>query len=156
MKVIYSWRQPKLTAPNRKKIKSLINRVVQLANMELSGESILSVIFPGPKTMRKLNRDFLNHDYLTDVICFHYDNSDLEEDVAVEIFVSPDIAKIREKEINGTTYSYEIILYIVHGILHASGELDATNEQKRAIRKKETDIINRLANEFNFHEIFPD
>lgn len=105
--------------------------------------------------MIKINSDFLNHHYLTDVICFNY-GSVLDGEIAVEIFISPDIAKIRAREILNTTYANEMVLYIVHGILHAAGELDKTESQQKKMYKKQTDIIKTLAHEFYFSEVFPE
>lgn len=144
-------------SPNRKKLKLLIKRAVLLANLTLPGYSVLSFIFPGPKTMVKINKHYLDHNYLTDVICFNYgpDSSVLEEDIAIEIFISPDIALIRAEEIKETTYAEEMVLYLVHGILHAAGELDTTEKQKLSMQLKETEILKILKKEFYFEEIFP-
>ena len=106
--------------------------------------------------MLKLNQDFLNHNYLTDVICFNYQlDHNVDDDVAVEIFISPDIALSRSNEDKKLFYSSELVLYIVHGILHASGELDTTEKQKLSMRKKEAKIIKILKTEFDFNEVFP-
>jgi probable rRNA maturation factor len=157
MKVIYSWQQPKLTVPNRKKIKLLINRIAQLANLKLSEASLLSVIFPTPKIMIKINEDFLNHDYLTDVICFNYGHdSDAEDEVAAEIFISPDIALSRAEDDEYISYASELVLYLVHGTLHLTGMMDTTSAQKKKMRLKEASIIAQLRKEFIFSDIFPE
>ena len=157
MKMIYSWRQPKKKTPNRVKIRLLISRIVELAGLSVPEGTLLSFIFPGSRTMRRLNKTFLNHDYLTDVICFNYSEQDkLEEgDISVEIFISPDIAATRAAENKDISYAGEIVLYIVHGILHATGMQDATLAQKKQMRIKENEIITKLKKEFCFSEIFP-
>jgi probable rRNA maturation factor len=100
--------------------------------------------------MRRINRNFLGHDYLTDVICFDYrDDTHLSDgDVAVEIFLSPDMAEIQAMERpDERSTSSELLLYLIHGILHATGELDSTPSEKRRIRRKEQLILNALANQ---------
>lgn len=96
--------------------------------------------------MRRINRDFLNHDYLTDVICFNYrDDPDYDEsDIAVEIFISPDIAKERSKEDSSLKYESELLLYMVHAILHASGLKDKTDKEKQTMRQTENYILKQL------------
>lgn len=115
--------------------------------------------FPGPRTMRSLNKKYLQHDYLTDVICFNYkDSSDYLEpgDVSVEIFISPDMAYQRSRENSELNYSSEMVLYLVHAILHATGLGDKTPSQKKLMRHKETEIMNEINKEFDFSLIFPD
>ena len=158
MKMICSWRQPKLKTPQKRKIKNLIAKIAEFADFSLPPGTYLSVIFPGPRTMRKINRTFLNHDYLTDVICFNYitaeDDELAEGDVAVEIFISPDIALRRASENHDLSYPSEMVLYLVHAILHAAGYHDKTPAQKKKIRAAENRIIEKLKKEFNFSEIF--
>ena len=101
--------------------------------------------------MRRINREFLNHDYLTDVICFNYrDEPGFEqdpEDPAVEIFISPDIAAERAEDNPEFAYESELLLYIVHGVLHAAGKRDKTPEEKKDMRNAENEIITRLYEE---------
>ena len=157
MKVIYSWRQPKMKTPSRKKIKLLIKRIVQLADLKLPDSGTLSIIFPGPRTMQKINNSFLDHNYLTDVICFNYElDSEVEDEVAVELFISPDIAAIRSKENKKFSYSSELVLYLIHGILHAAGMKDKTDRQRGKMRKREAEIMEKIKTEFTFTEVFPE
>ena len=104
--------------------------------------------------MRKINRDFLEHDRLTDVICFDY-RTDSEptdrgiaapEDILVEIFISPNMAEIQAAERpESRSPGSELLLYMIHGILHAVGELDSTPEQRRRMRRKERSVLRKLA-----------
>jgi len=126
--------------------------------LNIPQNSVLSFVFPGPVTMRKINRNFLNHDYLTDVICFNYaaDDPNLDDDdIAVEIFISPDIAMQRSDEDSNLNYAEEMVLYSVHGVLHATGMLDGTPHQKAQMRTKENNILAKLKEVFVFSEIFP-
>ncbi len=148
MKVIYSWRlrKEKRPKPDTKKLKSLIREIAKLANIGLMSDQILSVNFIGPVVMRRINREFLNHDYLTDVICFNYagDPDFSDGDVAVEIFISPDIAAERAAEERNLDYRSELLLYLVHAILHASGLEDKTPGEKAEMREMEFKVLNKL------------
>ena len=148
MKVISSWQhRQKLGTPNKKNLNRLIVRIAELANLDLKETETISVNLVGPRVMRRINREFLNHDYLTDVICFNY-RSDIdydEEDIAVEIFISPDIAIERGQNDSKIKYSSEVILYIVHAILHATGLKDKTDAEKKIMRQEESRILQELS-----------
>ena len=123
-------------------------KAAEMAGLQLTPTQILAVTFLGPRAMRRVNREFLAHDYTTDVICFDYRNNDqLEEDepeTAVEILVSPDMAEANAAKHKKRSYESELLLYIVHGILHAAGFDDSTPEQKREMRAAERKIIQKL------------
>ena len=145
MKVTCSWQLRKKRAIlNRRKLKDLIIAIAELAGLELGADEVISVNFIGPRTMRCINREFLNHDYLTDVICFNYKNdSDFSDnDIAVEIFISPDIAEERATDNPKLKYESELLLYLVHAVLHAAGFKDKTPEDKKRMRRNEKRIIN--------------
>ena len=120
----------------------------EIAGLRLAPNQILSVSFVGPRTMRRVNREFLGHDYLTDVICFDYrdhlgPNTADDPEPAIEILVSPDMAQVNAEKHKNRTYESELLLYLVHGILHAAGFDDSTPELKRKMRRAERKIINR-------------
>jgi probable rRNA maturation factor len=121
----------------------------KFAGLELPEGTALSINLVGPRVMRRINREFLGHDNLTDVICFDYrdDSSSLTDGaVAVEILISPDMAEIQASELpTKRTPGSELLLYLVHGVLHAAGELDATPAQRRRMRRREREVLNSLA-----------
>lgn len=77
----------------------------------------------------KMNVKFLNHENLTDVITFPYNNGEF---INGEIFISYDRAADNAK-INKTDTEKEIIRYVFHGVLHLNGLDDETQEQKQII-----------------------
>ena len=146
MKVICSWRLRKKKRPDMKQLKVLVAEIAESAKLKLAPHEIISVNFIGTQTMRRINREFLAHDRLTDVICFDYRDDDTpQNELAIEIFISPDIAMERSREIPGTTYPQEMLLYLVHAILHASGMRDSTAKEKKEMRKAEEKILTGLA-----------
>jgi len=119
---------------------------VSLAGLELGDGEALSVSFVGPRTMRRVNREFLGHDYLTDVICFDYRPLDGVGDdgaVAVEILVSPDMA-LENAERFGRSYESELMLYVAHGVLHAAGYDDSTPDERRRMRRAERAVMEKI------------
>lgn len=162
MRTIYSWRpEKKFPRPKRNKLKKLAESAAAVTGSGISGT--LSVSFVSGTEMAEINSDYVGHEGLTDVICFDYRESKCElpqEDgagpaVEVEIIICPAVA-MREADKRGLPYSREVVLYLVHGLLHAAGEDDLKPELKRIMRRRELKTINELAKHFDFAEVFPD
>ena len=81
----------------------------------------------------KINQDFLQHDYYTDIITFDQVKG---KTISGEIFVSlqriSDNASTLSKE-----YEEELRRVLAHGILHLSGYKDKTEEEEQVMRSKE-------------------
>jgi probable rRNA maturation factor len=118
------------------------------ADLGLRENEILAVSFVGPRTMRRVNREFLGHDYITDVISFDYrttgDTPPEEPETAIEILVSPDMAAENAEKHPERSYDSELLLYVVHGILHAAGFDDQTPKEKRKMRRAEKKIMEKI------------
>ena len=104
----------------------------------------LSIIFTSNEHLLLLNRDYLNHNYFTDVITFDYSE---EETVSGDIFISIDQvrenAKIFQAEVED-----EIRRVMVHGVLHLIGFNDSTEEEKRVMQKMENEALHLWLNSF--------
>ena len=97
----------------------------------------LGVILTDHATVHRLNRDFLGHDYETDVVSFPLDEDAVAERVVDgEVYVDLDTAAERAPEF-GTTFEDETRRYVVHGLLHLVGHDDATDAQRAAMRALE-------------------
>ena len=85
-------------------------------------------------TIHELNRTHLDHDWPTDVISFVFEN--VNGAVDGEIIASVDTAaKLALKA--GWTTSDELLLYVVHGLLHLAGLDDIEEEDRRIMRQAE-------------------
>ena len=82
--------------------------------------------------MRALNREYLGHDHVTDVITF-----------SEEIVICPAVAKRNAKRY-GNSIEREILLYVVHGILHLCGYDDHKPADIKRMRQKEQQIMDVL------------
>ena len=111
----------------------------QLLRRVLEGEGHarydLSVVLADHATVLGLNRTFLAHDYLTDVLAFDLRESE-EADVEGEVYVDLDTAAERHGEF-GASFTDEVHRYAVHGLLHLLGHRDATPKGKAAMRALE-------------------
>ena len=84
-----------------------------------------------------LNREWLGHDYETDVVSFVLDEDAQARGVLDgEVYVDLDTAAERAPEF-GVTPEHEALRYVAHGVLHLAGHDDATDAQRAAMRTLE-------------------
>jgi probable rRNA maturation factor len=100
----------------------------------------VSVAIVDDAAIHRLNRQFLKHDYPTDVLSFV-----LEEPprLAGEIVASSDTAR-REAVDAGWTPEDELLLYVIHGALHLVGHRDKAPADAAAMRAAERAVLERL------------
>lgn len=98
----------------------------------LAGE--LSVAIVDDPTIHALNARHLGHDYPTDVLSFPL----LDEPPRIEgeVIVSADTARANAPEYGWPAES-ELLLYLVHGVLHLTGRRDKTDDETAAMRAAE-------------------
>ncbi len=117
----------------------------------------MAVNFVDSETICRINREFVGHEGTTDVISFNYSaGGDLcPNDIDAELFICPDTAELVAKSLK-KKFSDEIALYIVHGILHISGEDDLTPADRKRMRKMEKKVLLELRESFDFTVVFPE
>jgi probable rRNA maturation factor len=93
----------------------------------------INYIFCNDEYLLKVNQDYLQHDYYTDIITFDYVKG---KTISGEIFVSlqriSDNASTLSKE-----YEEELRRVLAHGVLHLCGYKDKTEEEEQLMRSKE-------------------
>ena len=104
----------------------------------LDGEKQISksinYIFCSDDYLLKINKDYLDHNTLTDIITF--DNSEEEGKIEADIFISVD--RVQENALSlDKKFDEELHRVIMHGLLHLVGYNDKTDEEKSEMRKKE-------------------
>ena len=74
----------------------LMKRIVEIADLNLEQDQVISISFVGPKTIMRINKQFVNHTGLTDVIAFDYRNEDQSpnNDIAAELIIHPGMARL--------------------------------------------------------------
>lgn len=112
----------------------------QQANDE--GETVgeLNYIFCSDEHLLQVNRDFLQHDYYTDIITF--DTSETDAKIDGDIFISVDRVLDNATQL-GTPPEQEMRRVMAHGLLHLCGYGDKTDEEVAAMRAKEDEWISR-------------
>ena len=132
------------------------NVVQQTLEAERIVAATISVAIVDNARIHELNRQYLNHDYETDVLSFL-----LEESIDSSIATTGDTPRGTGKTIDGeiivstemamdmaTDYSWDVLheltLYIVHGLLHLCGYDDLTAEELPLMRTRECEIFEML------------
>jgi len=100
-----------------------------------------SVSIVDDPTIHELNRVHLDHDWPTDVISFSFERDDTGVDG--EIIASSDTAA-REYNHAGWSHADEILLYVVHGMLHLAGLDDLDDVDRRKMRLVEQECLMAL------------
>ncbi len=104
------------------------------------GLNELNFIFCSDEYLLRVNQDFLQHDYYTDVITF--DNSEELKMILGDIFISIDRVKDNAKQNKVSTHD-ELCRIIIHGTLHLLGYRDKTKKAKVEMTAKEDFYLNR-------------
>ena len=95
----------------------------------------VTYIFCSSEVHRKMNIDYIGHDYFTDIITFDY--SELDEGVVSgDIFI--DVETVADNaRIYGVTARQEMLRVVVHGVLHLCGQKDKDPEDEKEMHRKE-------------------
>ena len=93
----------------------------------------INYIFCSDERELAVNREFLGHDYYTDVITFDYSTPGT---LNGDIFISLDTVR-SNAEMVGVAYEQELLRIIIHGVLHLTGQGDKTPETKVVMTEKE-------------------
>jgi len=123
------------TSKNIKVEKKIIHSLVTNLSNKLSFKlESLSINFVDAEYLLNINKDYLNHNFNTDIITFNYSGSNTLLDG--ELFISVDEA-INNSLKYKVTLDSEIIRLVIHGILHLLGYDDEESSKKRKMKKEE-------------------
>ena len=116
--------------PDETQVIDWIKKVVVSEGKELGA---ISIVFTSDEYLLKVNIEYLEHNYFTDIITFDYCNDLI---VSGDLLLSVD--RVRENAKSFDVYFItEIRRVIVHGVLHLCGYKDKTSEEQTEMRKKE-------------------
>jgi tRNA uridine 5-carboxymethylaminomethyl modification enzyme len=108
----------------------------------------VTYIFCSDEEILRINKQYLNHDYYTDIITFDYSENEL---VSGDLFVSLDTVQSNSHKF-GALYEEELYRVMIHGVLHLCGFNDKTSDDKKIMREKENEalgIVNELTGKQN-------
>lgn len=128
-----------------RKTKEIKNWIMQVIRSEKKEPGDLFFIFVNDKYIRQINKEFLEHDYYTDVIAFDYREGEI---INGEIYIGIETVR-RNTKIYGSTLRNEILRVMIHGVLHLIGYNDKNEVEKKEIGRKEDEYINKFSKEKN-------
>ena len=123
--------------PQKSKIAEWINKVVRQSGRRVGA---LNFVFCTDKFLLRINKEFLKHDFYTDIITFDDSENDV---VGGEIYISIDRVR-NNSETLGIAFHDELRRVIIHGVLHLLGHKDKTTAQKKQMREKEEACLSLL------------
>lgn len=115
--------------PDRSSLKRFIESIFKREGYKLGS---LNYIFCTDKHLRQINRDYLQHDYYTDIITFGLTQDPIEG----EIYISIDRVRDNARQL-GVSFKSELHRVIFHGALHLCGFRDKTKAESALMRSKE-------------------
>jgi len=112
-------------------------------------EASLSIVFVSCQRIKAFNKKYLGREYATDVLAF-----DVTEHKATsrrrriqridgDIIISTDAA-LKNARVFKTAVSQELVLYVIHGILHLLQYDDHKLQDKKKMRKREQELLSCL------------
>ena len=115
--------------------KTLVKNFIEtIFRKEKKPLAAINYIFCSDDMLLQMNKDFLQHDYYTDIISFGL--SDPNEPIEAEIYISID--RVKDNALTmGTTYRNEMLRVLFHGALHLCGYKDKTKSEISTMRSKE-------------------
>jgi rRNA maturation RNase YbeY len=102
----------------------------------------LQYVFCSDPYLLQINKDFLQHDFYTDIITFELSADPLGSGVEGEIYISIDRVRENAQEL-GVPIQQELLRVIFHGALHLCGFKDKTSAQEKQMRAKEEEYLRR-------------
>ncbi len=133
----------KLPAIKKAALKSFMS--VQ-AMKEVKKKLNVTYVFCSDEYLLNMNRQFLDHDYYTDIITFPLNET--EKDIEAEIYISVDRVKDNAAKFK-TEYLEELHRVIFHGVLHLMGYKDKSKADKETMRSKENEWLRRFKSTLN-------
>ena len=118
-----------------------IKQVVKEVLGKKSSSAKLSFAFVDNNEIKRLNKKYFDSDDVTDVIAFPLNNhnNSLNGEIVVSVETAVDTAIKEDVDVEG-----EIVLYVVHGLLHLLGYSDVNREDAIIMHEKESKILKAL------------
>ena len=117
----------------KRKIAAWLKRVADEEGYTLGD---VTYIFCSSEVHRKMNIDFIGHDYFTDIITFDYSDRKGTRVVSGDIFI--DVETVADNaRIYGATAREEKLRVVVHGVLHLCGQKDKSPRAEKQMHRKE-------------------
>ena len=122
---------------DQKLISEWIINTIQNENKQTGN---VNVIYTSDNYLLQINKKYLNRNDYTDIITFDYCDNQV---IAGDLFIS--VERVYENAVQyNTSYDNELSRVIIHGVLHLLGYDDASDDEKKLMKKKENEYLNRI------------
>lgn len=128
---------------NERFIKKVVAEILKI--LKKPSDANLEIVFLSDASIKPFNKRYKYKDRPTDVLSF-------DLGTCGQILISSDTALSNSKIFN-TSFAEEIVLYVIHGILHLFGYEDETLKAKKRMSKKENTILERLCAKENLSKV---
>ena len=110
------------------------SNVCQVEGMQLGD---VSVVYCSDEHLLQMNKEYLQHDYYTDIITFDYTEDDV---VSGDLFISVDRVEENANEFDAP-FQDELHRVCIHGLLHLCGYKDKSDKEEELMRSKENEML---------------
>lgn len=128
-----------MPALKRREVNAWIRAVAQKYEKKVGD---VAYIFCNDDRILEVNREYLQHDYYTDIITFDYTEGNR---ISGDLFISLDTVRTNAEQF-GTAYEQELYRVIIHGILHLCGINDKGPGEREIMEAAENEALQLLKN----------
>jgi rRNA maturation RNase YbeY len=136
MAIIYEKEHSKIKMPKIKKrnVSAWIKKVAELHGKKVGD---LSYLFCSDDHILEVNKEYLQHDYYTDIITFDYTEGDI---ISGDMVISVDTIATNAEKFN-TSFESEFFRVVIHGVLHLCGINDKGPGEREIMEQHEDEAL---------------
>ena len=134
MAIVYDTADISFPKIKRRETTRWIKKTIESLNKKTGN---ITYIFCSDKEILRINKQYLNHDYYTDIITFDYSENDT---LSGDLFISLETVKTNSEKYK-TRYEEELLRVMIHGVLHLCGYDDKTPSNISIMRDKEDESL---------------
>lgn len=135
--ISYQTEGVRMPAIKRREVTAWVKAVAALYGKRVGD---IAYIFCSDEKILEVNKEYLQHDYYTDIITFDYCEGDI---ISGDLFISLDTVR-SNSEMVGTTYEQELFRVIIHGVLHLCGINDKGEGEREIMEAAEDRALSML------------
>ncbi len=125
-------------------IKKIIYRILKFINLKKIDN--LNIVFVGDRRIKVLNKKYKGKNRITDVLAFNYSNESFLDKIFTregEIVICLSQADRQAKKF-GHSFKKELVILLIHGLLHLKGYNDETPEEQKKMFKEQVKIFQKI------------
>ncbi len=122
----------------QRELEAIIESVIEAEGCAVG---TVTAVYCGDRMIRRINREFLGHDYPTDTITFRYSSGN---DIDGEFYISLDVIGKNARRF-GAGFENELFRVTIHSALHLTGYDDGNDDSRAVMKEKEDAYLSRLS-----------